>query len=176
MSASTVSVPGASPRSLNKRLKGWPGWIVLLGVAVVALLIGATRSSGPATDDDRVDSISQRLACPICDGESVYESQSTTAIGIKAQVRKLVQDGQFSDDQIIDYIAGDAQFGAKTLLVPRATGFDSLVWILPVFAGVCALAGLGVAFRRWRAAGDDVPSADDRAIVAQALRDSEDVE
>jgi len=176
MSASTVTVSKTRSTSLNRRLKGWPGWIALLLVAAVALLIGATRSSGPATDDDRVDSISQRLACPICDGESVYESQSTTAIGIKAQIRKLVQQGQYSDDQIIDYIAGDAQFGAKTLLVPRASGFDSLVWILPVFAGVCAVAGLGVAFRRWRTAGGDVPSDDDRAIVEQALKDSDDVE
>jgi cytochrome c-type biogenesis protein CcmH len=164
----------SSHSSLNKRLKGWPGWIVLIGVALVALLIGATRSSGPVTDDDRVDGISQRLACPICDGESVYESQSSAAVGIKAQIRKLVEDGQFSDDQIIAYISGDAQFGAQTLLVPKATGFDSLVWILPVFAGVCAIAGLAVVFRRWKSAADTVPTEADRALVEQALLEETD--
>jgi cytochrome c-type biogenesis protein CcmH len=175
MSTPSITAGSAARRSsLNKRLKGWPGWIVLLAVALGALLIGATRSSGPLTDDDRVDSISQRLACPICDGESVYESQSSTAIGIKAQIRKLVLEGQYSDDQIIAYIAGDAQYGAKTLLVPKATGFDSLVWILPVFAGVCALAGLGVAFRRWRTASDTVPTDADRELVEQALLEESD--
>jgi cytochrome c-type biogenesis protein CcmH/NrfF len=58
------------------------------------------------------------------------------------------------------------------LLVPKASGFDALVWVLPVAALVCAAAGLAVTFRRWkREADDDVdPTDDDRELVAAALR------
>ena len=165
-------VAGHRRNRLNKQVKGWPGWIALVAIALVALIIGATRSSGPLTDDDRLDGISQRLACPVCDGESVYESQSPAATGIRQQIKALIQQGAYSDDQIIQYI--ETKFDAKTQLVPKATGFDSLVWALPVFAGVCAVAGLAVAFRRWKMSPDTVPTEADQAIVDAALREQGD--
>ena len=60
--------------------------------------------------------------------------------------------------------------------MPRATGFDALVWVLPVAALVCAAGRPGVTFRRWKreAATEVDPTDDDRELVATALRsDSE---
>jgi hypothetical protein len=34
---------------------------------------------------------------------------------------------------------------------------------------VCAVVGLGVAFRRWKTAADTIPDDEDRRIVAEAL-------
>ena len=158
-------------RVLNKQLKRWPGWLVLSVVVVIALAIATAGSSGPLTDSDRIDSISQRLACPTCDGESVYESQASAARGIRQQIKRLVEQGTPSDDQIIQYIQN--QFGAKTLLVPNASGFDALVWALPAFAFVVATAGLAVAFRRWKLVADTEPTDDDRALVQAALNDQD---
>lgn len=175
MSAASVPSSLASAgvrRSWNRRVKGWPGWLVLLAVVIVALLIGINRSNGPLTDEDRLDSIGQRIACPTCDGESVYESQSPAAANIRLQVKSLIEQGTYSDDDIIQYV--QTNFGTKTQLVPKATGFDALVWALPVFAGVCGVAGLAVAFRRWRLAADTVPTDADRAIVEAALREQAD--
>lgn len=168
----TAAVPASAPKPLNRRLKGWPGWVVLLGVVVVALLIGSTRSTGPLTDADRLDGIAQRIACPECDGESVYESQSPAAANIRIQVASLIKQGTYSDDQIIAYV--QTNFGTKTQLVPKATGFDAIVWALPVFAGVCAIGGLTVAFRRWKLAADTVPTEQDRTLVEDALREQDD--
>lgn len=151
---------------LNKRIKRWPGWLLLAVVVVIALGFGATRSTGPLTQDDRADSLAQRVACPVCDGESVYESQAPAADDIRQQIRKLIESGN-SDTQIISFLE---ERNSQVLLVPKATGFDSLVWILPVFAFVCALAGLAVAFRRWKSSVQTVPSEQDRALVAEALR------
>ncbi len=157
--------------SVNKTLKRWPGWLLLVAVVVVALAIGSTRSSGPLTDSDRIDSISQRLACPTCEGESVYESQASAARGIKQQIKRFVEQGTATDDQIIQYVQN--QFGTKTLLVPKASGFDALVWALPAFALVIAIFGLVVAFRRWKSAADIVPTDDDRALVSAALKEQD---
>ena len=63
----------------NRRVKGWPGWIALLFVVVGLVAFGATRDTGPRTPDERIESISKRLACPVCQGESVYESRNTAS-------------------------------------------------------------------------------------------------
>lgn len=166
------TVGASDARGINKRFKRWPGWVVLIGVVIVALMIAGTRSRGPLTDDDRVDSIAQRIACPICDGESVYESQAPAAANIRIEIKSLVETGTYSDDQIIQYVLNN--YGANIQLVPKASGFDAIVWALPVFAGVCAIAGLTVAFRRWKMTADTKPSDEDRELVADAMREQDD--
>jgi cytochrome c-type biogenesis protein CcmH len=151
----------------NTAVKRWPGWVVLV-VAVAGLLaVGITRDSGPRTPQERVEEISKRLACPICDGESVFESRNTASASIRTAIADQVAAGTASDDEIVTYI--EQRFGGRVLLVPRATGLDALVWALPAAALVCALVGLAVAFRRWKLQADTVPDDDDRALVAAAL-------
>jgi cytochrome c-type biogenesis protein CcmH len=142
-------------------------WAVLGAVAVALLVIGVSNDSGPRTPEERVEEISKRLACPICDGESIFESRNNASVAIKNEIRAQVADGVRSDDEIITFVV--QRYQSEVLLVPRADGVDALVWILPVVASVCAVAGLAVAFRRWRAAADDIPSDDDRELVAAAL-------
>ena len=149
------------------RLKSWPVWVLLLFVVVGFLAVGATRDSGPRTPDERVEAISKRVACPTCDGESVYVSRASAAESIRNQIARDVAAGRLADDEIIANIA--ASFQAKVLLVPRATGFDALVWVLPIAVGVCAVAGLAAAFRRWRLQQGAVPSDDDVALVEGLL-------
>jgi cytochrome c-type biogenesis protein CcmH len=155
-------------RAMWRRAKGWPGW-VLIGAVVVALLaVGATRDSGPRTPEERVEAISRRLACPICDGESVFESRSSESAKIRVEIKSQVGAGLRSDEEIISFI--EQRYTARVLLVPRATGIDALVWALPVIAFVFAVAGLIVAFRRWKRAADTVPTEEDRTLVDAALR------
>jgi hypothetical protein len=61
------------------------------------------------------------------------------------------------------------QFGEQTQLLPKASGFDALVWMLPAAALVCAGVGLFFAFRRWKRNADAIPDDDDRAMVEKAL-------
>lgn len=149
-----------------QRAKGWPGW-ALLGLVVVALMaIGLSRGGGTTTPEERVEAISKRIACPVCDGESVFESRNNASENIRTEIRTQVEAGVATDDQIVTYIQD--VFGGRVLLVPKSTGIDALAWALPVVVAVCAVAGLVVAFRRWRRAADVVPTDDDRALVAAA--------
>lgn len=154
---------------LNRRLKSWPGWVLLVLVAVAFLAVGATRSSGPQSPEDRVDAITQRIACPVCKGESVFESQNNSSRNIRNQVESLVRANELSDEQIITFI--DNRNEAELLLVPKASGLDALVWALPAAGFVLGMTGLIIAFRRWRAEADGLadPTADDRALVDAAL-------
>lgn len=149
-----------------KRVKGPAGWAVLAVVLVALLAIGIGRDTGTPSPEERVESISKRLACPICDGESVFESRNNASAAIRTEIQQQVAAGTASDDQIVTFI--EQRYGGQVLLVPKATGIDSLVWALPAFAGVCAVAGLAVAFRRWKRAADTVPTDDDRVLVAHA--------
>lgn len=159
-------------RSPKRRtLKSWPSWVLLVLVVGGLLAVGATRDAAPRTPKERVEDISKRLACPICDGESVFESRNADSQAIRIEIARQVDTGTVSDDQIINFI--EQRFGSKVLLVPRATGIDALVWALPAAAFVCAVVGLGVAFRRWKAAADTIPDDEDRRLVAAALDEDE---
>jgi cytochrome c-type biogenesis protein CcmH len=153
--------------SRTASLKRWPGWVLLVFVVVGFLAYGTSQEAGARTPEERVEEISKRLACPICDGESVYESQNTASAAIRSEIKSQVTTSDATDDEIVAYIV--QSFGADTQLVPKASGFDSLVWVLPAAALVCAMVGLGFAFRRWRTNVDTIPDEEDRALVAAAL-------
>ncbi len=151
-----------------KNLKRWPGWVVLTMVVAGLLAFGTTRDAGARTPEERVEDISKQLACPVCDGETVYESRNTQSASIRTEIKAQVTSTDATDDEIIAYIVQN--FDAKTQLLPKTTGFESLVWVLPSMALVCATVGLFFAFRRWRLATDAVPNADDRARVEAELK------
>jgi len=152
---------------MTRSLKSWPSWVLLVLVVGGLLAVGASRDAGARSPKERVEDISRRLACPICDGESVFESRNADSQAIRIEIARQVDTGTVSDDQIINFI--EQRFGSKVLLVPRATGIDALVWALPVAALVCAIVGLGVAFRRWKYEADTIPDDADRRLVAAAL-------
>jgi cytochrome c-type biogenesis protein CcmH len=142
-------------------------WLGLTAVVVVALVIGTTDRK-PQTDAERARSIGNTIMCPACSGESVSNSQAPVAVNIRRQISQRVADGQ-SDEEIRDAMAN--AFGERILMNPPKSGIAGLVWVLPVAALVAALAGLAVAFRRWRAAPAEVTD-DDRAAVERARRES----
>lgn len=154
----------------TSRLKGWPGWVLLLFVVVGFLAVGATRESGPRTPDERVDAISKRVACPVCQGESVFESRHPTSENIKDAIQERVAEGVLTDDEIIQSIVAARQ--GQELLVPTADGVEALAWALPATAFVVGVAGLTVAFRRWQRNSELLAPAteEDFELVAEAMR------
>ncbi len=158
-------------RDVERRLKGWFGWVLLLFVVVGFFAVGVTRDSGPRTPDQRVVAISKRIACPVCQGESVYESRHPTSENIKDAIEARVDEGTLTDDQIIQSIV--AARDGQELLVPTADGIEALAWALPATAFVVGAVGLTIAFRRWQrnSAGLAPATDDDFDLVTKAMRD-----
>jgi cytochrome c-type biogenesis protein CcmH len=144
-------------------------WVLLAAVFAGLLAFGTLREGGPSTQQERIESVSRRLACPTCQGESIYVSRAPAAESIRAEIARQVAGGQRSDDEIIAYI--ETRFGGRVLLVPRATGLDALVWALPVAVFVASSALLGIAFARWRRRDEETPSSADRRLVERALEE-----
>ncbi|MFM9036699.1 MAG: cytochrome c-type biogenesis protein CcmH [Actinomycetota bacterium] len=156
---------------LNRRLKRWPAWVLMAVIVVALMLVGISRASGPATAEERIDAIAQRLACPTCDGESVYESRGSASQAIRQEIARRVSAGQLSDDEIVAEI--DDSYEADLRLVPDASGLEATIWIAPVAAAIMAAALLVFVFRRWRGEGSLVPTDAERALVEEELRKSE---
>jgi cytochrome c-type biogenesis protein CcmH len=154
-------------------MKRGPGWIVLLFVVAGFLAVGIARDGGPQTPEERITALEKRLACPVCDGESVYESRNTGSVQIREFIRQSVEGGRLADQQIIDTIV--VNYNGEELLVPTASGVEALAWALPATAFVVGATGLVLAFRRWQASARRLGHAtdDDYALVERALAEPE---
>jgi len=153
--------------SKSIKLNNKYSWIFMAAIASALLIFGGLRDSGPLSQQDHIDAITMRLACPTCQGESVYVSRASAAEAIRAEVARQVGSGLRTDDETIAYI--EQRFGGQVLLVPRSTGIDSLVWALPVAALIAGAAALVIVFRKWRTSDDGTASAEDSALVDAAM-------
>ncbi len=151
---------------ITRRLLAWLGVVVVGGSA---FLFGAVDEGAPRTDADRVHSLAQNFGCPVCDGQSVAESDAVVARNIRQQIARRVDEGR-SDESIIAEL--EAAFPGNDY-TPAASGLSSLVWILPVVAGAGALAGLVVVFRRWRREIEAGATPADERLVADFLSETD---
>ncbi|MFM8482283.1 MAG: cytochrome c-type biogenesis protein CcmH [Actinomycetota bacterium] len=158
-------------RSLNRRIKSWPAWLLLAFVVILLMGVGVRRESDPATPQERVTAISRQLACPTCDGESVAESRGTASQSIRQEIARLVGEGRLSDSDIVREI--DDKFSEELRLTPGTSGVESLIWAFPIAVALTAVIGLIVAFRRWKSIEDRLAGDEDRVLVAKALAESE---
>lgn len=156
---------------VDARIKRWPAWLLMLFCVVALLVVGVRRDGGPANPQERIDAIAQRLACPVCDGESVYESRGSASQGIRQEIARRVADGKLSDDEIVKVI--DDNYEADLRLAPSANGIEALAWALPIALAVVSVAGLTLVFVRWRREVAITASDDDRLLVQRALSSRE---
>jgi cytochrome c-type biogenesis protein CcmH len=141
-------------------------WFALLAVVVVAVVIGGRGSGHSESVTAHVERIARGVRCPTCRDLSAAESDAAAAKAVRLAIRRDVVAGK-SDDAIRASLA--SRYGRDILLTPDASGVTGLVWVLPVVAVIAAIGFLAIAFRRWRPTGR-VPSAEDRALVDEALR------
>ena len=55
------------------------------------------------SNSEKVDQISKNLRCLICQGQSVYDSQSEFAISIKMLIKNKLKEGK-SEEEIYDHL------------------------------------------------------------------------
>ena len=147
----------------------WP-WLVLVALLSGGLFVAATDDGAPPTPEERVRAVAESIACPVCDGQSVADSNAPTAQAIRLDIARRLEAGE-SPDEIRTYLS--SRFDQDLLLTPPRTGVSSLVWFLPVAMLVGAIGGLIAAFRYWRASDDLEVPAEDQALVAAALADDD---
>jgi cytochrome c-type biogenesis protein CcmH len=115
-------------------------WV--LGLVLAAY---APQQAGSALLDPpreaRVQALGKQLRCPMCQGLSIADSNSSAARAQMDKVRELVAAGK-TDQEIRDYFT--SRYGEWALLEPPASGMNLLVWLLPLLL----LVGGGMAIAR----------------------------
>ena len=116
-------------------------------VAVVAAVVATTTTQPPATSAQRAYELKEATLCPVCDGQSVLESNAPVAAAMRTQIDVWVDAGR-TDTEIRAELA--AAYGNDVNALPPGDGVGTLVWALPVVVFAAAAAGLWAATRRWR--------------------------
>lgn len=143
-------------------------WLVLAVVGVAALSVAALDAPAE-TSGERIQRLSDSYACPTCMGQTVAESNASSATTIRDFIRTRVDEGA-SDAAIRDELV--QAYGGEVLLTPRSDGVSALIWILPTMVAVGGGAVVVASLRRSPPA-HRIASDEDRALVAAAIRHNE---
>ena len=82
-----------------------------------------------ASNDDIKSKITKNLRCLVCQGQSVYDSDSEFAISMKILVDKKLAEG-FSEIQIYDFFK--ERYGEWILYDPELNKNTYILWLLPI--------------------------------------------
>lgn len=147
--------------------------LLIVGLCLAGAVAGPVAAvqpdevlSDPALEA-RARSISQTLRCPVCQGETIDESNAPISRDLRLAVRERLVAGD-SDAQVTDYIVN--RFGEFVLFQPRANGSNLILWLAGPVLLLVALAGALVYLRRRQSLPEVAPAA--LTAVEQArLRD-----
>ena len=127
--------------------RGAAVWLLVFTVALGSLVVSEVADRAPSTNADRVRALAGDFACPVCQGQSLGESDVPIARTIRSTIRTMVDEGRTDAEVRIMLVE---RFGEDIDYTPTGRGFTGMVWVLPVLAAAAAAAGLGVAITRWR--------------------------
>ena len=114
---------------------------------ITCIIIFCFLSFSSHADDlnnELINKISKNIRCLVCQGQSVYDSQSDFAISMKLVINKKIQAG-YTEEQIYDYL--ENQYGEWILYDPKLSKNTVFLWLLPIFV---FLLGGWVIFKKTR--------------------------
>lgn len=116
----------------------------------------------------RAREISRLLRCPVCQGETIDDSNADIAADLRVLVRERIVAGD-SDEQVIAYVVD--RYGEYVLFMPSAQGANLVLWVTGPVLLLLALGLAGLAARRRRQAATPASlSAEEQARLEQILK------
>tara|TARA_X000001036_G_scaffold300158_1_gene279274 strand:+ start:72 stop:437 length:366 start_codon:yes stop_codon:yes gene_type:complete len=96
----------------------------------IIILLLTNFNSSNAQDKDLQNKITKNLRCLICQGQSVYDSDSEFANSLKILVEKKINQG-LAEEEIYHYLEG--KYGEWILYDPNFNKNTYFLWLLPIF-------------------------------------------
>ena len=152
----TPNTPVSHTRALH-RLPSRAGLLSLLCLGLLAV-VSVACASQEATLEERAYALDRQLMCPVCDGQTVDQSNAQVSLDMKEVIREKLRAGD-SEDQILDYFS--ARYGDSVLASPPTSGFSAVVWIVPPAVLLIGVALLAVIMRRMKKRDTEKKSADE---------------
>ena len=127
--------------------------LILSLLPMLALAVQPDEVLPDAALEARAREISQKLRCPVCQGENIDESNAPISRDLRLYVRERLVAGD-TDRQVIDAVTD--RFGEFVLFEPPARGANLLLWL----AGpLMAILGLLIGWRFLRSREQAEPAA-----------------
>ena len=99
--------------------------IILIIFCFISFIVNAQN-----TNTELINKISKNIRCLICQGQSVYDSQSDFAISMKLVIKKKIEEGS-TESKIYEYLKN--QYGEWITYDPEFNKNTFFLWLLPFF-------------------------------------------
>lgn len=146
----------------------WPPYVLALFLAASPVL--AVQPDEMLADpvlESRARDISRDIRCPVCQGETIDDSNAPISRDLRLIIRERLVAGD-TDAEVVDYIV--ARYGEGVLFNPPAEGVNLVLWL----AGpALLLAGIAVALSagRRRVVPEATLSAEEETRLKEILKE-----
>tara|TARA_B110000008_G_scaffold6526_1_gene6405 strand:- start:77 stop:448 length:372 start_codon:yes stop_codon:yes gene_type:complete len=96
---------------------------------IIFLFINFSQLKSDEKNKEIKSKILKNVRCLICQGQSVYDSESDFATSIKLVVEKKISDG-LSEEQIYDFLK--IKYGQWIVYEPEFNKNTLILWLLPI--------------------------------------------
>jgi cytochrome c-type biogenesis protein CcmH len=96
---------------------------------IIFLSIGSSQSKSEEKKEALKNEILKNIRCLICQGQSVYDSESDFALSIKLVVNQKIDDG-VSEEQIYEFLR--EKYGDWVIYDPKLNKNTYILWLLPL--------------------------------------------
>ena len=96
---------------------------------IIFLLLAFSKSSF-SNDQKLENKINKNLRCLICQGQSIYDSNSEFALSVKTLISQKLSEGN-SEDDIYSFLR--SKYGDWIVYEPEINKYTLLLWLLPMF-------------------------------------------
>ena len=96
---------------------------------IIFLLINFSQIKSNENSELLKNKILKNVRCLICQGQSVYDSESDFALSVKMIVEKKINEG-FSEEKIYTFL--EEKYGQWILYEPEFNKKTLILWILPI--------------------------------------------
>lgn len=121
---------------------------IWIACGILLILLSATVLAATSQDDleRQANAIARELMCPVCEGQTVADSNSALAAQMRQIIRDQLRQGK-TRQEILDYFV--SQFGESVLAAPPKKGMTLVLWIAPYGILILGLVLAGLVMWRW---------------------------
>jgi len=96
---------------------------------IIFFIFNFTQLNSVENNNELINKISKNIRCLICQGQSVYDSQSDFALSMKLVIEKKLNEG-FKEKEIYEYLID--QYGQWITYDPEFNQKTLILWTLPI--------------------------------------------
>ena len=122
---------------MTGRVTDYPGWRAGFTALLLLVLTLMTAAQDNDVSDNAVNSVAQKMYCPVCENIPLDECQTLACVEWKEEIRDQLAEGQ-SEQEVIESFVG--RFGDQVVGIPQDPVLRALTVVVPVLSVLLAIA------------------------------------